>query len=310
MSKNTVKKLVVIIAVIIASVSGYFVKENVDTQQAPISANLSAVDSDTLSVFYVDVGQGDCEFIRFPNGKFMLIDAGEAENASQLTEKLQALGCEVIDYLVVTHPHTDHMGAMADIIEAFEIGEIYMPRASATTKTYENLLQTVKNEGLSITAAKAGKQIFSESELTAELLAPVSDSYEDINNYSAVVKITYKSSSFLFTGDAEKLSEQEMIKNNYKSLHSDVLKVGHHGSRYSSCTDFLKAVSPKYAVIECGVDNSYGHPHSQALKRLNEAGAKIYSTAQNGDIRIDTQGNGEYNVTEKCFEVQKDDVDN
>ncbi len=161
------------------------------------------------------------------------------------------------------------------MVESFDIGEIYMPRAENNTKTYENLLLAVSDKGLSINTARAGKEIFRENAITAEFLAPVKDRYEDLNNYSAVVRLVYGNHSFVFMGDAEVISE---------ILKADVLKVGHHGSDTASSAAFINTVSPKYAVIEVGKDNSYHHPHYEAVNHLNEAGASIFRTDINGTV--------------------------
>ena len=123
-------------------------------------------------------------------------------------------------------------------------------------------------------------------------MAPVGSDYDELNNYSAVLKLTYNDVSFLFTGDAEDISENEMLENSYSDLDADVLKVGHHGSRYSTSDDFLNAVSPQYAVIECGEDNKYGHPHSETIAKLESNGTEIYRTDLNGNITFVTDGIG------------------
>ncbi|MCC8073986.1 MAG: MBL fold metallo-hydrolase [Clostridiales bacterium] len=247
-------------------------------------------DNEDLVVHYLDVGQGDSEFIELPNGECMLIDAGEKENADYVVETIQNYGYDTINYVVATHPHTDHIGAMADVIDEFSIDEVYMPKAVSTSATYENLLETISDKNLEITTAKSGVSVYSDSELDIEFLAPVGTDYSDLNNFSAVLKITYNETSFLFTGDAEDTAEEEMLENCYYELDCDVLKVGHHGSRYSSTEDFLNAVTPQYAVIEVGEGNSYGHPHDEAIERLENIGAEILRTDELGLITIRSDG--------------------
>lgn len=251
---------------------------------------------DTIVVHFLDVGQGDSTFIEFPDGRCMLIDAGLSEYSQAVIDSIEGYGYSGLDYVVATHPHADHIGGMSKVISHFDIGEIYMPKASAATKTFEKLLMAIDDKGMKINTAKAGVPVYSDSSLNIEFLAPVYESYEELNNYSAVLKITYGKNSFLFTGDAENLSEDEMLANSYSALDCDVLKVAHHGSRYSSYTAFLNAVTPDYAVISCGNDNSYGHPHKEAVDRLNLCGAKLYNTAESGTVTVYCDGNDGFEI--------------
>lgn len=249
----------------------------------------SASNETLLTVAFLDVGQGDSTFIRFPNGKTALIDAGDAGASQTITQHIQNSGTQKIDYLIATHPHADHIGSMQQVVDRFEIGEIYMPRVSHNSKTYEKLLLAIQNKGLTIHTARAGVTIEVEPNITLAFIAPCSKSYEDKNNYSAVVRLLYDNTAFLFTGDAEVLSEQEMI-NSGTPLSADVLKVGHHGSKSSTDAIFLQAVQPQYAVISVGADNSYSHPHQVTLKKLAEIGATIFRTDINGTITAVSDG--------------------
>lgn len=279
MSKRNSNSIIAFAVVLIVVIMGLFF-----SQTSKHMENQKVGDGTTMTVSFLDVGQGDCELISLPDGKLMLIDSGEAEYSEKVIDTLNSYGCEKIDFLVITHPHTDHMGGMSEIINTFEIGEIYMPKVSASTRTFENLLQTIADNSLSINTANAGKTIYSEGLIDIKLLSPCSESYDETNNYSAVVKLTYDEKSFLFTGDAEKEAEQEMLANCYSDLDCDVLKVSHHASRYSTSSSFLSAVAPDYAVIEVGADNPYGHPHQKTLDRLNDAGVQVYRTDISGDI--------------------------
>ena len=246
----------------------------------------SVTDGQTLSVHYLDVGQGDSIFIELPQNKTMLIDAATAEYGEGIAEYIYEQGYEKIDYLIATHPHADHIGGMKAVVEKFEIDKVYMPKASTTTKTYKNLLQAIKDKGLKINTAKAGIIIAQSGNLKIDILAPNSDSYDELNNYSAVIKITYGDRAFLFMGDAEKLSEQEITAD----VKADVLKAGHHGSSSSTSEEFLARVNPTAAVISCGKDNSYGHPHKETLEALEKAGIEIYRTDTMGTIIASTDG--------------------
>lgn len=243
-----------------------------------------------LHIYYLDVDQADSTFILLPNGENMLIDAGTKESGEDIVNVLDSLGVNTIDYLVGTHPHADHIGGMQQVVESFDIGEIYMPKASSNIKSYKNLLQTIKEKRYTITTAKAGVKILSEGNLTATIVAPNSSEYDDLNNYSAVIKLTFGMTSFVFTGDAEKLSEDEIRTN----IKCDVLKVGHHGSNTSTSKNFLKKTEPTYAVISCGAGNDYGHPHKEVLKRLENARVTVYRTDLNGTVEAISDG---YNIT-------------
>lgn len=233
-----------------------------------------------LNVHYIDVGQGDSEFIELPNGQTMLIDAGNPENGSQIVTYIKGLGHNKIDYLIATHPHADHIGGMEAVIKGLDIGKIYMPKASTNTKTFEDLLTTIQSKGLKINTAKSGVSMFKTGNLSADIIAPVNITGDDLNQYSAVMMLTYGSNKFLFTGDAGNESEGQITSD----VKADVLKVGHHGSDTSTSQAFLSKVSPKYAVIEVGKDNSYGHPTSATLAKLEKIGAIIYRTDKDGTI--------------------------
>jgi beta-lactamase superfamily II metal-dependent hydrolase len=279
------KSYLALIAAVIISVAGVGTYRHNSSEDAPV--NLSG--EETLSVHYIDVGQGDSEFIRFPDGRNMLIDAGTSKAGEELLSYLDSQKVQRIDYLIATHPHADHIGSMSDVVKKYDIGEIYMPKAAATTKTYENLLTEIDKKGLSINTARANVDIINENGLSAIILAPNSQSYEDLNNYSAVVKLVYGNNSFLFTGDAEDISENEMLSA-YADLKSDILKIGHHGSHSSTTDAFLDAVSPAAAIISCGKDNSYGHPHTETLNALSKRNITVYRTDQDGSIVLDCDG--------------------
>lgn len=234
----------------------------------------SALQKDMLNVHFLDVGQGDSIFVELPDEKTMLIDAGENYHGEGIKNYIGDCGYSKIDYLVATHPHADHIGSMAYIVRNMDIGSVYMPKAAANTKTYENLLESISDKGLRVTSAKAGITIAEEIDYTINVVAPVTIDEDNLNNSSAVIKLTYKDNTFLFTGDAEK-KELETIT---ADISADVLKVGHHGSTTSTTEEFLNAVSPTYAVISVGEDNSYGHPHKETLDLLEEFNCMVYRT--------------------------------
>lgn len=249
-------------------------------------ASISTFSSGTLRVNYIDVGQGDSIFIQLPNNETMLIDAGEAYKSDNVINYLNNLGITKIDYVIGTHPHTDHIGGLEEVINTFDIGSIYMPRASSTSKTYEDLLTTISSKGLKVKTAKSGVVVLDEDNLKLEFIAPNSDSYSELNNYSAVLKLTYLDNTFLFMGDAETLSEDEITN----EIKADVIKVGHHGSDSSSSLEFVKKVSPEYAIIMVGEGNSYNHSYQSIIDRYESVGAKVLRTDLDGNIICDCDG--------------------
>ena len=276
--------LVVAAILIIASVSGIRLHWNDILSNATDAA---VIPEGSTSVYFIDVGQGDCELIRTPDGQNSLIDAGTNATGDKLVQYLEQLGVEQIDTLIATHPHEDHIGGMDEVVNAFPIGDVYLPKVAdsqtPTTRTYERLLDAIADKGLSITPGRGGMTILDDDGIKLEFLAPNADSYADLNSYSIVAKLTCGQKSFLFTGDAESDSEEEMLHAGY-DLRSDVLKCGHHGSSTSTSAAFLQAVQPTYAVISCGVDNDYGHPHRETLDKLNDAGVQIYRTDEQDTI--------------------------
>ena len=241
-------------------------------------------DEGELRVSFIDVGQGDSEFIELPNGDTLLIDAGTNETGADVVNYIESLGYSSIDYVVGTHPHEDHIGGLDDVIRTFDVESVYMPKVTADTKTFEDVLDAVAEKGLSINTAKAGVSIVDGEDLSVKMLAPVLDEYDNTNDYSAVIKVVYGDTSFLFTGDAEEYAE-DLITGD---VDSDVLKVGHHGSSTSTGEAFLERVSPSYAVISCGLGNSYGHPHTETIEKLG--GIPVLRTDEMGTIVATSEG--------------------
>lgn len=285
-NSKLILKLTALFAVICLALCSCSVNINVNSSSLENKSTTPA--SGTLSVHYLDVGQGDSIFIELPNKKCMLIDAGENMYGKSITEYITNLGYSKIDYLVATHPHADHIGSMAYVVNHNDIGEIYMPKVATTTKTYEKLLTAISDKGLKVKSAKAGMNIVDDGDFSIDILAPVTIEEDDLNNCSIILKMNYKGDSFLFLGDAEK-KELETVT---ADMSAEVLKVGHHGSRTSTTKALLEEVNPKYAVISLGKDNSYGHPHKSTLELFDKFNVETYRTDQDGTIVISTEGSG------------------
>lgn len=265
-------------------------KDNINSSDSKTENNGGAEDNSTggkeMKVHFLDVGQGDSIFIELPDDKTMLIDASEKEYADKITTYIYSCGYSSLDYVVATHPHSDHIGGMADVIGSFSVGNVILSPATHTTNTYTNMLTAIDKSGAKVTLGVAGTEIFSDGDLSAVVIAPVTEDYSDLNNSSVMVMLTYGDKKFLFTGDAEEEEECTVTAD----VKCDVLKVGHHGSSTSTGSAFLTAASPEYAVISCGMGNSYGHPHTETIDKLKKAGINIYRTDLQGNIVMTCDG--------------------
>ena len=241
---------------------------------------------------FIDVGQGDGMLIRTDKGD-IVIDAGPSGSENDFVEYIKAQGVSVIEYLVLTHPHGDHIGGADAVLENFEVKRVLLPDTDCTTSMYTKVLRLVEKEKCEVIVPKVRDTYFL-GDLKMTVLAPNSDDYDEgYNNYSVVIRAEYGESSVLLTGDAEKISEEEMLKSvPLDLLDCDLLKVGHHGSHTSTTTKFFNIVSPEYAVISCAKDNEYGHPHDETEKTLASlsASGKVYRTDISGSIVFTTNG--------------------
>lgn len=237
-----------------------------------------------LEVHFIDVGQGDSILIR-EEDESILIDGGKRSDATTVVDYLKNQDIEEIKYLIGTHPHEDHIGGLRKVVDNFQVKNIIMPDISHNTKTFEDLLDSIMNKGLSITIGKSG-DIYNLKEAELLFLAPNSKEYSNVNDYSIVSKLEYGNTSFLLTGDAEKESEKEMVENHLDKLRSDVLKLGHHGSNTSTTEEFLDAVNPSIGIITVGKDNTYGHPSEEVINRLEDMNVQIMRTDLDGNIII------------------------
>lgn len=282
------------------------VTDRVINHEAKTSTDKASEDSVTNSdnglmrVHFIDVGQADSTFIELSNGQTMLIDAGESHNTSTITNYIKDRKYSSIDFIIATHPHDDHIGGMADVLNSFTIGKMYMPKQVHTITAFDNMLDAIENNGIELYTAKSGVNILTTETTEIDLLAPLADSYSNINNASAVVRIKYGETVMLFTGDAEQEIETQLLDSD---IDADVLKVGHHGAGSSSAPSFIKEVSPKVAVISSG--GEYGHPHSDTLAILNDVGADIYRTDEQGTIVVTADQNKKITVDKKASTVKE-----
>ncbi|MFH0888465.1 MAG: ComEC/Rec2 family competence protein [Planctomycetota bacterium] len=255
----------------------------------------TAVSGIPLKVHYIDVGQADCILIQIPNGKNVLIDAGNSCDADKIVSYLQHQKVKKLDNVIATHPHADHMGAMDTIINKFDVGKFIMPNATSISNTFSKVVTTniaYIEKHLEITYAHPGLLIDLSPNITAQVIAPISPTYQGKdkeNNYSIVIHLEFGKTSFLFMGDALEESENEILKSGF-DIKSDVLKVGHHGSKTSTGTSFLRKVHPSYAVIPVGKNNIYGHPKQITLKRLEDDRVQVFRTDESGTILIESDG--------------------
>lgn len=262
-----------------------------------------------LAVHFIDVGQADAILIQQKN-QAMLIDAGNNGDGDLVTDYIKKLGISKLDYVIGTHPHEDHIGGLDIVIDSFDIGEVFLPKASSNTKTFEAVLNSIRNKGLKIKEPIVGMK-FNVGDSENIILAPNSKEYSNTNEYSIIIKLTFGNNSFIFTGDAEEHSEEEVIENGL-DLSADVLKLGHHGSRSSTSDEFLKEVNPSIAIVSAGEGNKYGHPHEETLDKLKHKNIKVYRTDEIGTIILTSDGktitvNGDEKITTSDDEGNNDD---
>lgn len=252
----------------------------------------SSSNDEEVIVSFLDVGQGDSILIQSKECN-ILIDGGEKGNAEYIEQYLQKNDVDVLDYVIGTHPHSDHIGALPTIISDYDVENIILPQTddsdTPNTKIYESLLMAISDKDLKITPAKVGNS-YDLGNATLEIIAPNSNDYSDLNDYSIVTILTHGNNKFLLTGDASNTSESEMIENNLLE-DVDVLKVGHHGSDTATSQEFLDIIKPEYAIIMCGEGNKYNHPCEETMDKLQAINDTIYRTDLDGTIIATSNGN-------------------
>ncbi|WP_297423559.1 ComEC/Rec2 family competence protein [Clostridium sp.] len=247
------------------------------------------LDPNKMYVHYIDVGQGDSILIQVNNTN-LLIDSGPKSDKRKFLNYLSKLNLDKLDYIIATHPHEDHIGNMADVINKYPVLSFYAPKVQSTTKTFEEMIDALKSKSLKINVIKKGTNSINLGKNTKiTVFSPTKDYYEDLNNYSPIIKIEYGKTSFLFTGDAQKDVEKEILDNN-EDISADVLKVGHHGSSTSTSPNFLAKVNPSIGIISVGQDNTYNHPNDETLNNLTKNKVTIFRTDKDGSIVLSSDG--------------------
>lgn len=293
--KNTkIQKLIAtVIALIIVGIAGILgtnedivntVSDMGEQTNSQNEQQIEFVAQEDLSIDFIDVGQADSILVRNQD-KVMLIDAGTNEAGETVVNYLKNLGITKIDYLIGTHPHEDHIGGLDDVINNFDIGQIYMPKIETTTKTFEDVLDAIENKNLTVTAPNKGDKIELGQAVGEFMTEPILDK-DNLNVSSLVLRLEFGNTSYLFMGDAEEENEETI-----RWPKTDVLKVGHHGSSTSSSESFLEQVEPQYAIIMAGKDNSYGLPTQETIDKLNNMGSEIYRTDEDRTIQMTSDGN-------------------
>ena len=268
-----------------------------DSSQPVSDGNVVQNVEGEAKIWYLDVGQADSMLLQLPNGNdwdYVLIDAGTGQTEEALVSWLQEQGVTDIAAVIATHPHEDHIGGMDAVLEAIPVESLYMPEVkeslTPTTRCYEQMLDAAEAQQVQAVKGQSGVTVYGEDGVKLELVGPEPQKeYDDLNEYSLVAKLTVGEKSFLFTGDSSEQAEADMIEAG-EDLKADVLKIGHHGSSTATTEAFLQAVNPQVAVISCGIDNSYGHPHEETMQRLQEKALTIYRTDEDGTILATCDG--------------------
>jgi competence protein ComEC len=296
------KKRILLYVLTIVLCFSYILYTKIDSNQTTNQNDIKTLnDNENLQVHFIDVGQADATLITYGDHS-MLIDGGNVEDGELISDYLTSQGIQELDYVIGTHPHEDHIGGLDSVIQKFKIQQIFMPDYKNSTDIFNEILKKLDDKNLTITKPVVGQK-FNLGNANFIIIAPNSSDYSDnANNYSIGIKLKYQDTSFLMAGDAEELSEKEML-NNHIDLTADVYKVNHHGSYTSNSEPFLKAVDPTFAVISVGKENKYGHPNNEVLTRLIDDDVQIYRTDKNGTIIATSDGR---NISFKLKKIVND----
>ena len=279
-SGKSLGAFIVLVAIVIIGL--FFGKDTIlngltNTPAEPVSGG-------EVQFHFIDVGQGDAALIRTEAGD-ILIDAGTNSSEDELKAYLDSMGVKDLEYAVFTHPHEDHIGGADMVLNTYNVKRVILPDATANSKTFERMMDCIEAEKCEVIEATPD-YVFNVGEVKCTILAPISSSYTNTNNYSVVIRMDYGETSVLFTGDAEVDAEAEMLERyRFKdTLDCDLLKAGHHGSDTSSGQEFLNAVTPAYAVISVGEGNTYDHPKQETLTKYDAMKIQYFRTDKEGSI--------------------------
>ncbi|MFA5374812.1 MAG: ComEC/Rec2 family competence protein [Dehalococcoidia bacterium] len=280
--KTKLPKLVTILALyvlmfFVCACDEWFDKNKPASQPTTVTGN--------LQVHFIDVGQGDAILIDL-GATEILIDAGE--KSPGVTDYIEDYVDGHLEAIVATHPHADHIGGLIEVLDEFDVDNVWFNGDEATSKTYTDFMAEASDEGTQVHEARRGDTIVAGA-LTFHVLNPIDPLFDNTNDNSIVLELSYGSIDFLFTGDAEVEAEASMISAGVLS-DIDILKVGHHCSRTASSPAFLNIIKPEIAIYMAAVGNTYGHPHAESLVSLQSIGATIYGTDTLGTIVISTNG--------------------
>lgn len=275
----TIAFFIAVIAVVIGRFNSSF-----ETNPQVTTSSVSPASAEACSVHFIDVGQGSSVLIQ-SGDKGILIDAGEKEYGDDVVNYINSHGVTELDYVIATHPHTDHIGGLLTVLKSVKVKNIIMPKLTAdntpTTKTYENFLQIIYDKKIKAIAASYGKK-YEVDKIKLTILGPTEQN-KDINNMSVICKADVNSTVFLFSGDAEEPEMKSVLKKS-PDLSCDVMLMGHHGSRTSLEENYLSNADPSVAVIQCGLNNSYKHPHEETIDYLESNSIKYYRTDLSGSV--------------------------
>jgi competence protein ComEC len=248
-----------------------------------------AADPRLMDVHFIDVGQADSILIQTPQGKNLLVDAGDEGSGKGLADYMHSHGVVVLDAVIATHPHHDHIGGMSAIMKQFQVKAFYMPDLTHSTRAFRRLYEAVRREGIMIFQAKAGDKIDVEPGIKIRIVAPLKGGYDSLNEYSYVLKLVDRKNSFLFMADAGEQSETDLLEKRV-NVRADIIKIGHHGANTGTTLPFLKKVNPDAAVISVGKGNRYGYPDKAVIQRLRYLKIPTYRTDLLGTIVAHSDG--------------------
>ena len=282
-------KITILLALLMMAMAIFFTGCGSSDQQVGVAQEREK--EQQLTIQMIDVGQGDAILIRTAE-QVILIDTGDVPARAKLAAFLRHQGIRTIDKVIITHPHADHLGGMAEIFAGFTVKQVYDSGQQSTTALYRKYLTVIKQKNIPFTILAAGDQVDFGNGAVFKVFGPRKPwiTEEALNNNSVTGKLVYGRFSMLFTGDAEKAAENRMRQDYSSELKATVLKSPHHGSKTSSSLPFLRAVAPEAVVISAGADNEYKHPHEVTLKKYDAVKARVYRTDLNGTITITSDG--------------------